>query len=462
MSNAQGPQSETRVIMAHAGTVLAGQLAIMAFSVADTLIAGRYSQASLAALSIGSSIYISIYVALNGMMQALLPVWAQLRGAEQFTQVGRSVRQALYLCGAAIVLGVLALLYPDPWLEWTEVPAALQAEVRSYLQVLAWAVAPSLLFRMYSTLNQSLGMPRLVTWLQVAGLCLKVPLSIAFTFGVAGLPAQGAVGCAWATLLVNMAMLCMGLYLLRTQDVYRVYRLWQPMERPDLKAIQQFLRLGVPAGLSIMVEITSFTLMALFIARMGVEATAGHQIAATWAGVLYMIPLALGIASSSRVGFWLGANNPRQVRRAMKTGLALSAAMAASCCLALWLGKAALAHAFTTDPEVAAIAVGLLGWVVVYHFVDAIQTVCAFLLRCFQITLLPLAIYCALLWGMGLGGGYVWAYQGIGQQAARPLPDSFWLTSTAALAVVTLLFLGLTYRAVKHQSGGVRHSEKSI
>ena len=386
-------QSETRIIMAHAGTVLAGQLAIMAFSVAYTLIAGRYSQASLAALSIGSSIYISIYVALNGMMQALLPVWAQLRGAEQFSEVGRSVRQALYLCGAAIVLGVLALLYPDPWLEWTQVPAALQAEVRSYLHVLAWAVAPSLLFRMYSTLNQSLGMPRLVTWLQVGGLCLKVPLSIAFTFGIAELPAQGAVGCAWATLVVNIAMLSMGLHLLRTQEVYRVYRLWQPMERPDVKAIQKFLLLGVPAGLSIMVEITSFTLMALFIARMGVEATAGHQIAATWAGVLYMIPLALGIASSSRVGFWLGANNPCQVRRAMKTGLVLSAALAASCCLALWWGKAALANAFTTDPEVASIAIGLLGWVVVYHFVDALQTVCAFLLRCSQITLLPLVIY---------------------------------------------------------------------
>lgn len=440
-------QSETRIIMAHAGTVLAGQLAVMAFSVADTLIAGRYSQASLAALSIGSSIYISIYVALNGMMQALLPVWAQLRGAEQFSEVGRSVRQALYLCGAAIVLGVLALLYPDPWLEWTQVPAALQAEVRSYLHVLAWAVAPSLLFRMYSTLNQSLGMPRLVTWLQVGGLCLKVPLSIAFTFGIAELPAQGAVGCAWATLVVNIAMLSMGLHLLRTQEVYRVYRLWQPMERPDVKAIQKFLLLGVPAGLSIMVEITSFTLMALFIARMGVEATAGHQIAATWAGVLYMIPLALGIASSSRVGFWLGANNPRQVRRAMKTGLVLSAALAASCCLALWWGKAALANAFTTDPEVATIAIGLLGWVVLYHFVDAIQTVCAFLLRCFQITLLPLTIYCALLWGMGLGGGYVWAYRGLGLQVARPQPDSFWLTSTAALAVVTLLFLGLSYQA---------------
>jgi multidrug resistance protein, MATE family len=438
-----------RVIMAHAGTVLAGQLAIMAFSVADTLIAGRYAQTALAALSIGSAIYISIYVALNGMLQALLPVWAQLRGAEQFAQVGRSVRQALYVCSAAIVLGVLALLYPDPWLQWTEVPAALQAEVRSYLQVLAWAVAPSLLFRMYSTLNQSLGMPRLVTWLQVAGLCLKVPLSIAFTFGTLGLPAQGAVGCAWATLVVNLFMLCMGVYLLRTQDVYRVYGLWLPMERPDLKAIGKFLRLGVPAGLSIMVEITSFTLMALFIARMGVEATAAHQIAATWAGVLYMIPLALGIASSSRVGFWLGAHNPRQVRRAMTTGLAISAALAAICCLALWLGKTMLAQAFTADPQVAAIAVGLLGWVALYHFVDAVQTVCAFLLRCFQITLMPLAIYCALLWGVGLGGGYLWAYHGAGQHAAMPQPHSFWLTSTAALAVVALLFLGLTYRAFK-------------
>ena len=455
--NANSPQrSESRIIIAHAGTVLTGQMAIMAFSVADTLIAGRYAQTSLAALSIGSSIYISIYVALNGMMQALLPVWAQLRGAEQHAQVGRSVRQALYLCGAAITLGVLALVFPDPWLEWTEVPAALQTEVRNYLRVLAWAVAPSLLFRMYSTLNQSLGMPRLVTWLQVAGLALKVPLSIAFTFGVAGLPAQGAVGCAWATLVVNLAMLGMGLYLLRTQAVYRVYRLWQPMERPNAQVLQHFLRLGVPAGLSIMVEITSFTLMALFIARMGVAATAAHQIAATWAGVLYMIPLALGIASSSRVGFWQGAHQPAKVRRAMRTGLALSATLAACCSLALWLGKDSLARAFTTDPEVARIAAALLGWVVIYHGFDAVQTVCAFLLRCFQITLLPLLIYSVLLWGVGLGGGYLWAYQGLGTQAANLQPNSFWFTSTAALAVVMLLFLGLTYRAAPATSHTAR------
>ena len=72
---------EARTILRHAGTVLVGQLAVMAFGVADTLIAGRYDASALAALSVGSAIYISIYVALNGLITALLPVWAELRGA---------------------------------------------------------------------------------------------------------------------------------------------------------------------------------------------------------------------------------------------------------------------------------------------------------------------------------------------------------------------------------------------
>lgn len=48
--------SELRIIARHAGTVLVGQLAVMSFSIADTLIAGRYSPQALAVLSLASSI----------------------------------------------------------------------------------------------------------------------------------------------------------------------------------------------------------------------------------------------------------------------------------------------------------------------------------------------------------------------------------------------------------------------
>ena len=441
--------SEISTIARHAGTVLIGQLAVIAYGVADTVIAGRVSPEALATLSLASSIYISVYVGLNGLIQSLLPVWAELRGAGQHPQIGQSVRQALYLAAGAGLLGIVVLCFPDPWLAWTDVPLALWPEVRAYLQVLALALIPSLLFRLYSTLNQSLGYPRLVTWLQAGGLLLKVPLSAGLTLGLAGLPALGVVGCAWATLAVNSLMLLSSICLLRSQSIYRPYRLWQRLEAPHGATLRRFLRLGVPAALSIMVEITSFTLMALFIARLGAVPLASHQIAANMAGVLYMIPLALGIASSARSGYWLGAQQPQRAREAARTGLALAAGMALLCAGSLWLLRAPLAALFTADPTVALAAAAWLGWVAAYHLSDAVQTMCVFLLRCYRVTLLPLALYTVLLWGMGLMGGYLLAYQGLGPWPAQPSVGSFWLTSFAALALVAVLFLGLLWRAMR-------------
>ena len=106
------------------------------------------------------------------------------------------------------------------------------------------------------------------------------------------------------------------LWLLLTQGFYRPYALWRRMERPDWPQLGAFLRLGIPAGLAVLVEVSSFTFMALFISRMGTTAAAGHQIASNMAAVLYMVPLALGIATSARTSYWLGAGQPGLARRA--------------------------------------------------------------------------------------------------------------------------------------------------
>ena len=453
--------SELRTIARHAGTVLVGQLAVMAFGVVDTVIAGRYSPHALAVLSLASSIYISIYVALNGMLQALLPVWAELHGADQKAEIGRSVRQALYISAAAAMIGITGLWFPDPWLSWTQVPAELWPDVRAYLRVLALALVPALLFRMYSTLNQSLGYPRLVTWLQAGALFVKIPLSIGLTMGVGDLAGMGVVGCAWATLAVNTMMMLTGLWLLRTQDIYQPYKLWRALEKPQWPVLKNFLRLGIPAGLSIMVEVTSFTLMALFIARLGAVASASHQIAASLGAVLYMVPLALGIASSARTGYWLGAGQPRRARQAAGLGIGLAIGAALLCAAGLLWGREAIARAFTSDPLVAQAATLWLGWVAIYHVADAVQAVCAFLLRCYQITLAPLLIYTTFLWGLGLYGGYLWAYEesalnGLLSWTSRPSVDTFWISSTAALATVSVMFAALTWRASRGTSRAAR------
>lgn len=441
--------SERGIIARHAGTVLAGQLATMAFGITDTVVAGRYSQQALAALSVGSAVYITVFVALMGVLTSLLPIWAELHGADRKTDLGRSVRQALYLAALAAVVGVFGLLFPNALLQGTQVPPTLRGDVRHYLGVLAFALPPALLFRMYSTLNQSLGKPQLVTWLQLASLVLKVPLTVWFAFGGAGLPAMGAVGCAWATVVVYWLFVFVAARLVRHDPLYRPYGIWRPLEPPHWHTIAQFARLGVPAALSVIVEVTSFTLMSLLIARQGTLSAAAHQIAANFAAVMYMVPLSLAIATSARVSYWLGAGDPKHARRSIRIGFRMGFSMAVLLAAVVMLARGGIASLYSVDPKVVAVATGLLAIVACFHLGDATQVLCVFVLRSYRVTVAPLVAYCVLLWGVGVVGGYQLAYRGVGAWAPLRSPSAFWMASTLALGLLAFILPLILWRAVR-------------
>ena len=97
-----------------------------------------------------------------------------------------------------------------------------------------------------------------------------------------------------------------------------------------------------------------------------------------------------------------------------------------------------------------------LAWVAFYHLADATQALCAFLLRCYRITLTPLALYGVLLWGVGLYGGYTLAYSGFMGFAATQSAISFWAASTIAITMVAICLLGLLWNAVRFSVNQVR------
>ncbi len=422
---------------------MVGQLAVMAFSVTDTMVAGRYSEQALAVLSVGTAIYVSVYVSLNGVLQALLPIYAQLHGAKDYPQLGRTVRQSLYLAALLIALGMCVMLFPGPLLQLAQVPASMAPHIENYLFILAWALPPAMLFRMYSSLNQALGKPLLVTWLQIGSLAVKIPLTIWLTFGGWGVPAMGLAGCAWASFIVNWLMLACALTMLRTQHIYVPLQLFQSIERPDRQMLGRIARMGIPGGLAYLVEITSLTLMALFIARLGVVPSASHQIAANLVGIMYMLPLALSIALSARISYWIGAGQALQARNTARMGLGMGMALASVVALSVYAFAINIAGLYSTNTAVVTLAAALLTWVAIFHWFDALQTICAFALRCYGVTLIPLLIYGVMLWGVGLAGGYALAYSNGFWGPAMQHPQAFWIAGAAALAVVALLFLAL-------------------
>jgi MATE family multidrug resistance protein len=182
-----------------------------------------------------------------------------------------------------------------------------------------------------------------------------------------------------------------------------------------------------------MVDVTAFTFMALFIARLGPEISAAHQIAANVAVFVFMLPLALGSASGVLVGQALGAGESQRARHAGLLGLAVGCGVAVCTGVAIWFGAGVLARTYTTDPAVAAAASILLAIVAVYHVADAMQAVMAQVLRGYKRATAPMLIYAFSLWGVGLGGGYL---LGLTDVFGPPRGAAgFWIAGTASLAL---------------------------
>jgi MATE family multidrug resistance protein len=113
----------------------------------------------------------------------------------------------------------------------------------------------------------------------------------------------------------------------------------------------------------------------------------------------------------------------------------------------LFVARGEIAQIYTRDRAVIALAGALLAWVAAYHLADAVQTLCVFVLRCYSVTVAPLLVYCVLLWGLGLTGGYVLAYHGVGPISAMASPVTFWGTSTVALALTATIFAAILWIA---------------
>ena len=306
----------TRDILKLAWPVFIGQLAVMLNGVIDTIMAGRLSAVDVAAVGLGASIYVSVYIGLMGVLLALSPIVAQHYGAHRLEQIGPETHQAAWLALMLSVPGCAALAASDLWLALSAPPPEVAAMARTYLWATAAGLPAALSFRVFHALSNAIARPKAVMAINLAGVLLKVPLNTLFMNGWhAGdsivVPALGGAGCGVATAILAWLSLLLAFVALRVEPLYRrlgVVGAWPG--RPDGARLRGLLALGIPIGATYLVEVTSFTFMAVFLARLGATTAASHQIAANLAALVYMLPLALGTATSVLVAQSLGAARP--------------------------------------------------------------------------------------------------------------------------------------------------------
>ena len=181
---------------------------------------------------------------------------------------------------------------------------------------------------------------------------------------------------------------------------------------PDWRLLKEQLHVGIPIGLSTFFEVSSFTLMAIFVSRFGPAIISAHQIVANLTSMCYMFPLSIGIASSVLISQCLGAKWPGLGQVVLKRAFLLSTSIALLASLTLFFGRSPIIWLYTSEAAVHDLAVKLILFGCCYHVFDALQTVSSFSLRGYRVTTVPMIIYGVMLWGVGLGLGYQMAFHG--------------------------------------------------
>jgi MATE family multidrug resistance protein len=449
-----------RRIAAQAWPVFVGQLSVLAYATIDTLLVARTSATELAALALGGVAYFTVFVGFMGVLLALSPIVGQLYGAGRLQEAGRQLQQALWVATVLSIAGAAALCHPEPILWLARASPEVAAKVRAYLQALALALPAALLFTVYRGFNTAISRPQAAMRLQLASLVLKVPLSAAAVWGVPalGLPALGVVGCGIATCIAMWAQVLAAVWVTRRDPFYAPFEIRGPgLARPHAGTLRQQLQLGLPLGATILVEATGFSFMAVFIARLGTTAVAGHQIASNLINVLFMMPLALGSATSTLVAQAVGGGQAAQARRLGWHGLAMGCGGAAVMAVALLATQDAVLGLYSQAREVVAAARPLLAWAALLHLADAAQIIAAFVLRAYKVTVVPMLIYAAALWGVGLGGGYLLAFDVGGRvpQALQGAPG-YWAATTAGLFLAAIALAGFMAWALRTGQLGAR------
>lgn len=438
---------EMLAILSLAGPILGAQIAQTSMGFVDTVMAGRVGATDLAAVAIGSSLWVPLYLFVSGVILATTPNVAGLYGARNLSGIGPLVRQSLWLGIALGLVAFVLLRSTAPLLDLMGIDGELRPQVLHYLDGVSWGFPAIGVFQVLRCCSEGMSITRPVMVISFTALALNIPMNFIFIYGKFGLPAMGGAGCGWATGCVMWFMLITFAIYTRSARAYRPTRMFERFSAPHPETIHRLLRLGLPIGCAIFIEVSIFAVIALMIGSLGPEAISAHQIALNFASLAFMVPLSVGLAITVRTGQALGAGQLDSARFASVAGIALNLGIACLLSGTMFLFPGPIARIYTTHPEVIELAMRLLFFAALFQFSDALQVSAACALRGYRDTKIPMYITLLAYWGIGLPIGYSLGMSDFWGPAMGPA--GLWIGLVAGLSMAAVLFSLRLWRVSK-------------
>jgi multidrug resistance protein, MATE family len=435
-------RQEARALAALSVPIILTNVGQVAIQTTDVVMIGWLGADALAASVLGVNVIFVLLLFGIGVVAATAPMIAQDLGRHSYAvrEPRRTVRQGLWV---ALALGLLAwplLWHIAPLLHLFRQDPELIAAAEPFVRAAMWGFVPALWFVVLRNFIASLERPRAAMVIMLVGVAFNAVAAYGLIFGRLGLPALGLRGAGIAAALTN-CFLFIGLlgYILVDRQFRRFHilgRVWGA----DWARFREIFRIGLPIGLTLVMEVGLFAAAGFLIGLIGTAELAAHQIALQCASVTFMVPLGLAQAATVRVGLAAGAGDAPGILRAGVAALVLGGAFMLAMAAILSGAPAAIAglfiHADTAaNAAVVDAAVTFLVIAALFQIFDGSQVIGAGALRGLKDTRWPMIFAALAYWGVGMTGavglGFGLGLGGLG----------IWIGLAAALAVAAALMV---------------------
>ena len=428
---------ELRQMLRIAFPLFIAQSAQMGTGVVDTIMAARYGEQDLAAISIGLNIWLPVYLLILGIIFATATIVAQDFGGGRIEKIRQQLPQSLWV---ALFLGITLsplVWFAGPVLDLLGLNPSTRELALDYTQMVALGMPATAFFQAMRYHTQGLGITQPFAFAAMAGFLLNIPLNYAFIFGHWGAPELGAQGCGIATAIsMWLSVLLIGGYVVTSTKLQLYLPEWRPVA-PDWRKIREILAIGLPMGLTFFLEMGVFSIIALLVATLGDTAIASHQIAFNVWDLFYIPMLAIGSGMATRVGHAIGAEWREGIYRAMIVGSALATLVAVGTTTLLLSVPDGIIGVYTGDADIRLLATRLLTLSAVFILIDATQIMGSFVLRAFKETQFPFVAMVVSYWLVALPLGWWWGLE----RATTPGDGAagFWYATICGISVCAVL-----------------------
>jgi len=392
--------------------IYGSQISYMGMGVTDTIVAGRASALDLSGLAIGNALSMPFYFLLGGCLFAVTPIVAQLFGAKKFEEIGQKVREILWVSIALGFIGFVLYRNLSFLIPYFDIEENIAQISDGYLKAMSFGFIANMLFTCLRCYSEGMGLTLPVFWVAFIGMLLNIPLDIIFVYGYFGVPPMGGVGCGIATSINIIIGLFVLILVIIKKKEYKPTRLFSKFSGPNKDTTKEALKLGVPIGFGVFVELSMFSGAALILGSLGATVISAHTVAINIASVLFILPLSFGLAAATRIGNLVGEQELGKAKYASHIAILICLVGAILNTLIILSFKEALVSMYSEDLTVIAIAINLLLFAAIFQIPDGMQMGALGSLRGYKDTFAPMLMLIFTYWLIALPAGYYLTYYG--------------------------------------------------